>query len=125
MSQRRPRRTRRSFNVIDNRSFIKIDVFVPASGSLGTGQHARAQMLDVFPGVSPLPFLGPEDIVLQKLSWFRLGGEVSERQWRDVVSVLRIAARDLDDAYLDAVAEEHDLMALLVRARGAAVWKAV
>ena len=27
----------------------------------------------------------PEDTVLRKLGWFRRGGEVSERQWHDVL----------------------------------------
>ncbi len=110
-------RARGSFNVIDNRSFIKIDIFVPEVGSLGTGQLARRRTLEIFPGVPALPVLGPEDIVLQKLRWFRLGGEVSDRQWRDIVSVLRTAGADLDDAYLDAVAQEHELISLLTRAR--------
>jgi hypothetical protein len=36
--------------------------------------------------------------VLRKLLWFREGGEVSEKQWRDVVSVLRISGDTMDDA---------------------------
>jgi hypothetical protein len=110
-------KTRGSFNVIDNRSFIKIDIFVPDEGPLGTGQLARRRMLEIFPGVPALPVLGPEDIVLQKLRWFRLGGEVSERQWRDVVSVLRAGAGELDEAYLRSVAVDQDLLPLLERAR--------
>jgi hypothetical protein len=54
---------------------------------------------------------------LQKLRWFRLGGEVSERQWRDIVSVLQTMAGELDDAYLQAVATSEDLVSLLDRAR--------
>jgi hypothetical protein len=59
--------------------------------------------------------LGPEDTNLQKLRWFRLGGEVSERQWRDIVAVLRIS-RGLDEAYLHATAEVARLDELLTRA---------
>ncbi len=29
------------------------------------------------------------DIVLHKLHWFRLGGQQSERQWADVIGVLK------------------------------------
>ena len=32
----------------------------------------------------------PEDILLQKLRWFRLGNEVSDRQWRDVLGILLV-----------------------------------
>lgn len=110
-------RRRSSFNVVDQRSFIKIDIFVPGRGPLGTGQLDRRQRLDLLPGLAALPILGPEDVVLQKLNWYRLGGEVSDRQWRDVVSVLRHAAVELDNAYLDTVAEGAGLASLLARAR--------
>jgi hypothetical protein len=110
-------RARSSFNVIDKRSFIKIDIFVPAAGPLGTGQLARARRLDVLPGIAALPVLGPEDVVLQKLRWYSVGGEVSDRQWRDIVAVLRQCAAELDHAYLDSVAGASNLAVLLERAR--------
>lgn len=106
-----------SFNVIDNRSFIKIDVFVPARGPLGSGQLDRLQILEILPGFGGLPLLGPEDVILQKLRGYRLGGGASDRQWRDIVSVLRIARDEIDHAYLDVVATSEDLSALLARAR--------
>src|SRR5688500_4873526 len=68
--------------------------------------------------VIEVPVLGPEDVVLQKLRWYRMGGEVSDRQWRDIVAVLRgTAGGDLDAAYLDEVAADGGLAALLDRAR--------
>jgi hypothetical protein len=103
-----------SFNVIDRRSFLKVDVFVPRAGPLGTGQLDRRRDLVLAGGVT-LPVLGPEDIVLQKLRWFRIGGEASERQWRDLCGVLR--SGELDDAYLDDVARGAGLEELLARAR--------
>ena len=107
------------FNLIDQTSFIKVDVFVPAPGPLGIGQLDRIQILDLVPGTAPLPVLAAEDIVLQKLRWYRLGGEVSERQWRDVVSVLRFTT-DLDLGYLTRTAESAGLSSLLERALGEA-----
>ena len=65
--------------------------------------------------------MGPEDTVLQKLRWYRTGGEVSDRQWRDIVAVLRSVGARLDNAYLDDVAATDDLSALLERARRDAV----
>lgn len=103
-----------SFNVIDQRSFLKVDVFVPPPGPLGDGQLARRREV-ALAGAACVPVLGPEDVVLQKLRWFRLGGESSERQWRDLVEVLRAGA--LDDAYMDEVAAAIGLGALLERAR--------
>ncbi len=110
-------RRKGSFNVIDKRSFIKLDIFIPAAGRLGTGQLDRRVKLDIFPGMSAVPVLGPEDVVLQKLRWFQIGGEVSDRQWRDILSVLRGVGRDLDSDYLDDVSTTENLGSLLLRAR--------
>jgi len=43
----------------------------------------------------------PEDILLQKLRWFRLGREVSDRQWRDVVGIVLVQGQALARDYLE------------------------
>lgn len=108
-------RRRSCFNVIDNRTFIKVDVFVPAAGPLGVGQLDRMRMVPLVRDLL-FPVLAPEDVILQKLHWFRLGGETSDRQWRDICSVFS-TSRDLDQRYLDGVAASEGLAALLARAR--------
>jgi hypothetical protein len=45
-------------------------------------------------------FGGPEDTILAKLEWYRPGGEVSERQWRDVLGILKTRAGELDLGYM-------------------------
>jgi hypothetical protein len=60
-------RRRSSFNVIDTRSFIKLDVFVPPAGSMGQGQLDRRLETHALPGARPVFVLGAEDTVLQKL----------------------------------------------------------
>lgn len=42
---------------------------------------------------------------------------MSDRQWRDVVEVLRVSGAGLDDAYLNQWAARLGIGALLVRAR--------
>jgi hypothetical protein len=37
----------------------------------------------------------PEDVILSKLEWYRLGGEISDRQWRDIVGVLKTRASSI------------------------------
>lgn len=103
-----------SFNVIDHRSLLKVDVFVPPPGPLGQGQLTRRRELALMADLE-LPVLAPEDVILQKLRWFEMGGGVSDRQWRDLVEVLR--SGPLDHAYLDRVARATHLESLLHRAR--------
>lgn len=107
-------RTHGSCNVLDERSYIKFDLFVPARGVLGAGQLDRVRRIELLGGAQ-VPVLGPEDIVLQKLRWFELGGHVSDRQWRDVLGVLSRVT--LDTGYLDASARAVGLFELLEKAR--------
>jgi hypothetical protein len=58
----------------------------------------------------------PEDTILRKMLWFREGGEVSDRQWRDILGVLRAQQGSLDLAYLRAWAVRLALTDLLGRA---------
>lgn len=54
-----------------------------------------------------------EDTILQKLLWYRRGHGVSDRQWQDLLGVLRVQRDRLDRAYLDRWATELDLRQLL------------
>ena len=45
-------------------------------------------------------FCTAEDIILAKLEWYRAGGEISERQWRDILGVLGLQGDRLDFDYL-------------------------
>lgn len=60
--------------------------------------------------------LSAEDVVLAKLEWFRLGGEVSERQWRDIIGVLKTQQSALDIDYLKQWAQALGVANLMERA---------
>lgn len=103
-------------NLIHQPSGIKVDLFV-AHSLLDARQLERRR--HVLVATSPDRFLyvhSPEDILLQKLHWYRLGGEVSERQWRDVHGVLVRQGAHLDRDYLSSTAERVGLSDLLQRA---------
>jgi hypothetical protein len=54
--------------------------------------------------------------VLAKLRWYRAGGESSDRQWADVLGVLRVQAGGLDLDYMRRWAKNIDVLDLLERA---------
>jgi len=56
-----------------------------------------------------------EHTVLRKLEWYRRGGEVSERQWRDVQAIARIQGDRLDRDHLRVWAARLGVSDLLER----------
>ncbi len=54
-----------------------------------------------------------EDTILAKLNWYRMGGEISERQWRDVLGIIKVQADTLDLEYLRHWAKELEIDDLL------------
>ena len=114
-------RGRRHFNVIFLPALFKADVFVATTSELDQDELERRQQVVV--STEPLRTLwvaSPEDVVLQKLSWFRQGEGVSDRQWRDVLGVLRVQAGRLDRGYLESRARRAGLTALLEKVLGEA-----
>jgi hypothetical protein len=110
-------RRRSEFNVIHLPTMFKVDVFVPGYDIVTRRQLARAMRIQLDEQGRSLQVASAEDVVAQKLRWYRLGGEVSDRQWRDVLGVLRVRGGQLDDAYLGEMCELLDVADLLTRAR--------
>lgn len=105
---------RGSFNVIHLETMVKVDVFVSRDRPFDRRAFDRARVADPGAG-SEIPVSSAEDTILAKLEWFRRGGEVSERQWGDVLGVLRVAV-GLDETYLRRGAVELGVADLLARA---------
>jgi hypothetical protein len=108
---------RTSFNLIHLKTMIKVDLFVFADTPLARQEMMRRQILPI-PGESGLrlPIASPEDTILQKLLWYRKGGEVSERQWNDILGVIKVQRKALDMSYLKEWAERSGIEDLLARA---------
>jgi hypothetical protein len=109
-------RARRSDNLYFLPLLTKVDIFVRGPSPFDLSEMARRSRHEVEPGRF-LWVKSVEDTVLRKLLWFRQGGEASERQWRDITSVLRVAGDSLDSAYLDEWAPQIGIEDLLARAR--------
>jgi hypothetical protein len=108
---------RSSCNFIHLATMFKIDVFVSKGRPFDHQaiERARPQTIDETPSAARFPIASPEDTVLAKLEWFRRGGETSERQWWDVVGILRVVDT-ADHAYLRHWANALGVADLLERA---------
>jgi hypothetical protein len=112
---RRAVRACSSANLIHRATQVKVDLFVAGGTPLDARQLARRLAVDVGGG-RRLHVHPPEDILLQKLRWYRLGGEVSDRQWRDVAAIVRVQGERLDRDYLREGAAVLGVTDLLERA---------
>jgi len=112
---RRAVRTKSSANLIERETQLKVDLFVAGGTPLDARQLARRQAVD-FPDGRRLYVHPPEDILLQKLRWYRRGGEVSDRQWRDIAAIVRVQGARLDLEYLREGAAVLGVTDLLERA---------
>ena len=93
----------RPFNAIHMKGAFKFDFF-PAHDLFSESELTRRRYpISVIPGLDKLevPVISPEDTVLSKMAWFRRGGEVSDRQWHDILGVLSVQKGRLDQNYLE------------------------
>jgi len=106
-----------SFNVIHLALQFKVDFFVAGSGSLDREELERSLSIAPFADsahrVSVAP---PEVMVVRKLDWFRRGGGLSDRQWADVLGMLKVQAGRLDEAWMRRAAAGLGVTDLLDRA---------
>ena len=110
-------RNRSSFNLIHLATMFKVDVFLPKGRPFDRQQFARRQAWAADPDADQLIYVtSPEDTILTKLEWFRLGGEVSDRQWRDVLGMLAVQGERLDLSYMHQWAASLGVSDLLKRA---------
>ena len=106
--------TTSSFNLIHFDTALKIDVFIYKDDP-----HQRTAIerkvkdkideeLDI-----EYYFSSPEDVILAKLQWFEKGNRVSERQWLDILGVIKVQGKNLDTQYLIVWSKKLGLFSLL------------
>jgi hypothetical protein len=91
---------RSSFNILHNDTGVKVDVFIQKTGPFSQQEmrRAREDVLEV--GSRSFFFASAEDMILAKLDWWKLGGAVSNRQWHDILEMMKEKQAVLDIAYL-------------------------
>ena len=107
-----------SFNVIHLPTMIKVDVFIAPPSSWREQEWSRRRLEDVGMAdeTTPIFVASAEDMILQKLLWYRMTGEQSDRQWGDVQGMLKVQGDALDFGYLHRWADEIGVADLLSRA---------
>jgi hypothetical protein len=111
-------RQRSSFNLIHFGTFLKVDVFALKAREYDAMAMSRRELhrLGREEDAPQAYIAAPEDILLAKLEWYRLGGGSSERQWRDILGICKMQFFDLDFEYLEKWSQEIKVGDLLERA---------
>ena len=106
-----------SFNLIHYETAFKVDIFIRKLRAFDQMQleRRRTSIISTDPEQS-IYVASPEDVILSKLEWYRRGGETSERQWRDILGVLKTRAGELELDYLRKWGKELKVIDLLERA---------
>lgn len=104
-------RRRASFNIIHYQTMLKIDVFIPKGRSFDRQQLQNWLLYSV-----PSDDSVPEEIYIAKLDWYKMGNEVSEKQWSDITKVIKAQSNQLHLDYMRRTAAELDVSDLLDRA---------
>jgi len=86
------------FQILDMDTMLRADIY---TASVLPCRFERIVQAEIVEGAS-LPIASPEDSILSKLYWIKLG---SGRSRKDVVAMLRVQ-ENLDNAYLEATAEQ-------------------
>ncbi len=110
-------RHRESFNLLHLGTGFKVDIFVAKGRPFDRSQFERRVSRTIEPEGDRSVFVSDaEGTILAKLEWYRMGGEVSDRQWTDILGILKVRAHDIELDYLRRWAAELGLSDLLDRA---------
>src|SRR5581483_1832343 len=104
---------RSAFNVLDLETGYKVGIFVDPGDSFSHSQFDRKQLMPSTAEGTPAYVASAEDTILAKLHWYDAGGRKSDRQWTDILGVLRVQRNTLDRDYLTRWASKEGIGDLL------------
>lgn len=102
----------KTLQITDQTTIERADLVIAGNETWEAVKFSRRQLINQFYLASP------EDVILNKLRWGQ--HSQSEKQWRDVLGVLKVQGTKLDFVYLQEWAERLGLTDDLNRAMGAA-----
>lgn len=110
-------KSRSSFNIIHLETMTKVDIFIYTDSPFAYSNMSRRkkELIEDFPD-NYAYFSSAEDVILQKLIWYNMGGKISDRQWEDVLGVIKIQSKNIDLKYLNSWAKKLKIIALLDQA---------
>jgi hypothetical protein len=103
----------RTLQITEIESISRADLMIAGTDEFDSLKFERRRIFATT-GAQALYFASPEDVILNKLRWRQCSG--SEKQWRDVLGVLKVQSETLDYAYLRDWAECLGLTDALSRA---------
>jgi hypothetical protein len=87
------------FNLIHMASGLKVDVFIPKRSEFDQSAASRIRRLRS-EGEFDVWFGSPEDVLLNKLIYFQIGGGVSDKHLRDISGMMKLLREKLDRDYI-------------------------
>jgi len=111
-------KTGSSFNLIHLETMLKIDAFILKDQPYQQSAFERKirDKLDDEPDSINVYLSSPEDVILNKLVWYKAGEEASKRQWNDVIGVIKVQSENLDNDYLNKWGVQLGIIELLKEA---------